>query len=169
MFLLAGGYGDGLCGEVFVMQRVEIIQIWFENCEYLEIGIEDFEWIRIDKVCSCYHKFSGSPKLIEEFQACGEVSFQLKADTKNVKWLLWGGSSNLPEGMSPHDGAFFRLQECMDITQLVLCYDDGSKKAIWTPYENKYSGGEESWLESAELDSEGGLTVTILPERKRDE
>ena len=151
------------------MRKVKTIRIWFENCEYLEIGIEEFVWIRIDKVCENYSKFSGDTELKEEFCAYGEVSFQMKSNIKNAKWLTFGGNSHLPAGMSPHDGTLFRLQEYMDITQLVLCYDDGSEKKIWTPYENKYSGGEESWLESAEVDSEGRLTITILPERKKDE
>ena len=71
--------------------------------------------------------------------------------------------------MTIQEGIFFRLQEYMDITQLVLCYDDGSEKMIWVPYENKFSGGEESWLQSTELDEYGRLTVTILPERQKDE
>ena len=132
------------------MRRVEIIQIWFENYEYLEIGIEDFEWIRINQVHSCCRKWSNTNDLKEELHACGEVSFQLKSDIRNGRWLALGGRNQLPEGMSPHDGIFFRLQDCKNITRLVLCYDDGSKAGIWTHYEIKFVDVEEGLIESLE-------------------
>ena len=137
---------------------------------YLEIGIEDFEWIHIDNVCKFYRKIDGSECLEEKFKAIGEVSFRLKSEVKNGCYRAIDGSdAPIPEGMTIQEGIFFRLQEYMDITQLVLCYDDGSEKMIWVPYENKFSGGEESWLQSTELDEYGRLTVTILPERQKDE
>lgn len=157
------------CKEMIRVRKVKVIRIWFENCMYLEIGIEDFEWIHIDNVCKFYRKIDGSECLEEKFKAIGEVSFRLKSEVKNGCYRAIDGSdAPIPEGMTIQEGIFFRLQEYMDITQLVLCYDDGSEKMIWVPYENKFSGGEESWLQSTELD-EYGLTVTILPERQKDE
>ena len=152
------------------MKKVKTIRIWFENCKYLEIGIEDFEWIYIDNVCSYYRKIGGSNWLEEEFKAIGEVSFRLKAKVKNGCYRDEDGAdAPLPEGMTIQEGILFRLQEYMDITRLVLCYDDDSEKEIRVPYENKeHTSGEESRLQSTELDENGRLTVTILPERRKD-
>lgn len=152
------------------MKEVKIIQIWFENCTCVEVGIEEFEWIHIDNVCSCYQKINEFDCLREALHAIGEVSFRLKPKVKNWRYIdISGEAVPLPEGMTVHEGIISRLQEYMDITEIILCYDDESEKSILVPYDSKWSCGEESWLQSTELDESGRLTVKILPERPKDD
>ena len=152
------------------MPKIHAIRIWFENYELLELGLDQFEYFSMENVGTYYsmvNRFDGAV-LEEKFQAYRKVCFRLKPEA-NGQWLFYGSKRELPDGKCTHESIVERIQAWADITILVLCYEDGDEKEIRVPYEFKWSGGEESLLQSSEVDSHGCLNVTIVPKLDENE
>lgn len=145
------------------MGKVQSIRIIFENYEVLKLDIEEFERIRIDRVSHWYEKLGGS-RLDENLCAYGGLSFTLKPNVKGRFVKFRNPDEDWDYRKSDTETILWRLKE-NDITSIVLCYDDGTEKKIWVPFEPETGDCVNSVLQSSEVDAEGRMTVTIQPNR----
>lgn len=122
------------------MQNVQFITIRFRNHDILKIGIQEFENIYIENVTQSYEKEGADSELKELHFANDGASFVLKDISK-----------------------YPRLKERMDITDVILHFDDGSEREIQVPYVLMEGASEENSLQTLGKDYSGRPEISISP------
>lgn len=147
--------------------KITAVKIVFENCEVLRFPVDVFETLLISNLQTDYRMFPGHGEIVKICWANGGVAFKLKKEADDRKYFVL--STELEPGREECPAPFQRLQARMNITRLYLVYADGSDLWINVPYRFQWKGGEESLLQSVEIDPEdGGLWVWIEADEEED-